>query len=85
MSKCENCIHNGACRYYPDTVDCPHHYKDKSLWVEVVRCRDCQWWEAHAYGSTVGRCENPRNGLVSEYSDDDDYCSYAERKLEVGE
>lgn len=48
--------------------------------VEVVRCKDCVWWEARTYGSTIGRCENPRNGLVSEYSDHTDFCSYGERK-----
>ena len=48
--------------------------------VEVVRCKDCEWWEAYSYGSTVGRCQNPINGLVSEYSDDEDYCSYGKRR-----
>lgn len=48
--------------------------------VEVVRCKDCVWWEAHSFGSTIGRCENPRNGLCNEYSDDTDFCSYGERK-----
>ena len=47
--------------------------------VEVVRCKDCQWWEPYTHGSTIGRCENPRNGLVNEYTDDNDYCSYGER------
>lgn len=48
--------------------------------VEVVRCKDCTWWEARCYGSTVGKCQNPINGLASEYTDDEDYCSYGERK-----
>jgi hypothetical protein len=48
--------------------------------VEVVRCKDCVWWEARTQGSWIGRCENPRNGLVSEYSENDDFCSYGERK-----
>jgi hypothetical protein len=48
--------------------------------VEVVRCKDCVWWEHNTYGSLIGRCENPRNGLVNEYTDDTDYCSYGERK-----
>ncbi len=89
MSKCEckECIHNDVCKYevVHSTKGCDH-YKSKSLCVEVVRCKDCQWWEAHTYGSTVGRCENPRNGLFNEYTEEDDYCSYVERKLkEVGE
>ena len=48
--------------------------------VEVVRCKDCVWWEPHTHGSLIGRCENPRNGLVNEYTDDTDFCSYGERK-----
>ena len=47
--------------------------------VEVVRCRDCEWWEARTYGSYVGKCQNPINGLVSEYCDDEDFCSYGKR------
>ena len=48
--------------------------------VEVVRCRDCKWWEARTYGGCIGKCENPLNGLVIEYLDDEDYCSYGERR-----
>lgn len=48
--------------------------------VEVVRCKDCKWWQARTHGSTIGRCENPRNGLCNEYSDFADFCSYGERK-----
>lgn len=47
--------------------------------VEVVRCKACIWWEPDAYGSSIGRCENPHNGLAREYSDEDDYCSYGKR------
>ena len=48
--------------------------------VKVCRCKDCVWWELRECGSTVGRCENPRNGLCNEYTDDTDFCSYGERK-----
>ena len=48
--------------------------------VEVVRCKDCQWWEARSCNSFIGRCENPLNGLFNEYTDDEDFCSYGERK-----
>ena len=57
MSKCENCIHDKVCLHQAniqtdtyaymgvnyDTENCTH-YKDKSLFVEVVRCKDCFWW-----------------------------------------
>lgn len=48
--------------------------------VEVVRCRSCAWWEPRTYGSCIGRCQNPGNGLYRDYTDEDDYCSYGKRK-----
>ena len=48
--------------------------------VEVVRCVDCKWWECRADRIGIGKCQNPLNGLFSEYSDNEDYCSYGERR-----
>ena len=48
--------------------------------VEVVRCKDCMWWYPREYGSVIGRCENPYNGLATEYIEEDDFCSYSKRK-----
>lgn len=48
--------------------------------AEVVRFKDCVWWETRTFGSTIGRCENPHNGLVNEYSEENDFCSCGERK-----
>lgn len=48
--------------------------------VEVVRCKDCMWWYPREYGSVIGRCENPYNGLANEYIEEDDFCSYGKRK-----
>ena len=50
--------------------------------VKVVRCKDCVWWEIRGLPGTVGRCENPHNGLWNEYTYACDYCSYGERKEE---
>lgn len=53
MSKCENCIHYEACESLGNSVaqirrmtihNC-RHFKDKSLFVEVVRCKECYWSE----------------------------------------
>ena len=57
MSKCENCIHYEVCvqlmaqskhqekdfvkEYLSKGKGCIDHFKDKSLFVEVVRCKDC--------------------------------------------
>lgn len=45
--------------------------------VEVVRCRDCVYWDGRGYD---GRCEAPNNGLIRDYTNYDDFCSYGERK-----
>ena len=50
-------------------------------YVKVVRCKDCVWWEPHTFGSSIGRCGNPCNGLDSTYIDDTDYCSYGKPKM----
>ena len=41
--------------------------------VEVVRCKDCQYWTGEDYD---GCCI--KNGLATRYAND--YCSYGERK-----
>lgn len=43
--------------------------------VEVVRCKDCQYWTGKDYD---GCCI--KNGLATRYAND--YCSYGERKEE---
>ncbi len=44
--------------------------------VEVVRCKDCKFWD-------FGRCEGIKNGLIQEYTQPDDYCSYGDRAEHV--
>lgn len=61
-----------------------NYRKQSENTVEVVRCKDCVWWEARSCGSVVGKCENPINGLASEYVDDSDFCSYGRPKMKGG-
>lgn len=81
MSKCEckKCVHNDVCKYevVHSTKGC-EHYKDKSLCVELpCRCNDCKYYNVY-----LMECHRPHcNGTMRMM----DYCSYAERKLEVGE
>lgn len=42
--------------------------------VEVVRCKECAFWDDDR------RCNGRKNGLVMEYTDGDDFCSYGERR-----
>ncbi|MBR2434833.1 MAG: hypothetical protein IKB22_05115 [Lentisphaeria bacterium] len=48
--------------------------------VEVVRCEKCAWWERCDSTGLRGSCQNPKNGISLEYTDNTDFCSYGERK-----
>ena len=52
------------------------HFKPAADVVEVVHCKNCAYWDRRW---TTGRCESPRNGLIYEYTDEDDYCSYGKK------
>lgn len=105
MSKCENCIHYDACEDWAnvgnlnelgfpfecegDTKPCAF-FKDNSLFVEVVRCKDC----IHRYKPTKCALWYATVGNVEYFTDrgEDFYCEWGEtqeqveRKLrEVGE
>lgn len=41
--------------------------------AEIVRCKNCVFWEEVLY---VGRCNGIENGLVREYTKPRDFCSY---------
>lgn len=45
--------------------------------VEVVRCRDCIYWDGEGYR---GSCETPTNGITRDYTNEDDFCSYGKRR-----
>lgn len=45
--------------------------------VSVVMCKDCVYWDGLGHS---GRCEGYHNGLMRDYTNYDDYCSYGERK-----
>lgn len=40
----------------------------------VVRCGECRYWDED------GRCNPPKNGLIREYTEPNDFCSYGERR-----
>lgn len=42
--------------------------------VEVVRCKNCKFWDDDE------RCNGIKNGLILEYTNGYDYCSYGERE-----
>lgn len=97
MSKCENCIHNDVCgnpsvKLGNIVYGKCNHYKDKSLFVELpCKCKDCKHWcenyKDDILGIRYGRCKNYKSPYRYEEDNvtENDYCSYGERKLEVGE
>ncbi len=54
-------------------------YKDKTKYVEVIRCKECKWyWK--------GECKNPYIHMTSPcsmYTYSTDFCSYGERRTDV--
>lgn len=50
-------------------------FKNKADFVEVVRCKDCKYWRTE-HG---GFCE-ASNALSEVNNENNDYCSYGERK-----
>ena len=43
--------------------------------VPVVRCRECKWYE-----KSVGLCNWCSSDITRNFRDEDDFCSYGERK-----
>ena len=85
MAKCGDCLHFGVCSNYVDAEEtfpeieggCTA-FKSKDDFVEVVRCKDCDWYREHE-GSI---CVNPKCGK-SWYGcpvPPEHFCSYGERK-----
>lgn len=43
--------------------------------VPVVRCRECKWYE-----KSVGLCNWCSSDITRNFRDEDDFCSYGERR-----
>lgn len=79
---CKDCIHIDVCVAYTPT-DLYHtcsSFKNKTDFVEVVRCRDCKFYTIGDY-----RCDHPEMYGEDCYdfwleTNEDDFCSYGERK-----
>lgn len=100
--KCNDCVYFKRCVVLGVELDMHHnkeadkkcrHFKNKTDFAEVVRCKDCKHWNnrKQKYDSLIG-IKNV-NGIgecrcsqwdVSEYfwctTDENDFCSYGERK-----
>lgn len=79
---CQDCIHFDVCGYHiteltPKTVNECNHFKPKSRFVEVVRCKDC-WRFVNNKEAFTTYC---RRGLQNSYVKSGDFCSYGEKSL----
>lgn len=56
---------------------------------EVVRCRECAWWRATGYDpiaeTDTGECQRPLGEFGYCETDENDYCSYGERRETDGD
>lgn len=83
MAKCGDCLYFGFCKKYVDPEEtfpeidggC-HVFKNKDAFVEVVRCKDCTYWDK-AVVNKKGFLICPASGMEIQA---DDFCSYGERR-----
>ena len=79
---CKDCVHYDVCQYHIDeetpfsVTEC-NNFKNKSDFVEVVRCKDCK--HLHRVHSCVYRVDGVGYKNVSP----DDFCSYGEQKRTI--
>ena len=90
MAICKDCLHFEVCKlkhrkYFAEETDVEYlcnQFKPKADYAPVVRCKDCIYWDGRGYD---GRCEGYHNGLIRDYTNYDDFCSYGEKESEVRE
>lgn len=84
MAKCKDCIHFPICEpytdpneSYPEVGGCSA-FKGKDAFVEVVRCKDCEYCQKYPAGYF---CYDPRDKYTDSVEvKEDDFCSYGERR-----
>ena len=90
---CKDCIHYDVCQYHiteetdMTVAECSHTFKNKADFVEVVRCKGCKHWRRKGFDpifeKEFGYCYNDDFPFMCETRPDvneDDFCSYGERK-----
>lgn len=84
MAECKECIHDKVCpvwNYRTDdfaerNADTCKNYLPTADVVEVVRCKDCRYWEN---GKDYHPCCNHFGSMMTD-TIADDFCSFGERK-----
>ena len=87
MPTCGDCIHADICKQVNGAWFSPNNpayckgFKDRTNYVEVVRCKDCYYFTEHndvRTGRPLGFGECHRTlGLLFK---DNDFCTYGERR-----
>ena len=87
MAKCGDCIHADICKqvnggwFSPENIAYCKGFKDRTKYVEVVRCKDCKHWIHIENG--MGDCTN-RRFHIDNHADptmySTDFCSCGERR-----
>lgn len=96
MKTCHDCLYQKICDVYSNLgiTDIPANditpcelFKAKADVVEVVRCKDCEFYDADrfVYEEGCGRCDHPQLGTEDCYdawieTQPDSFCSYGKRK-----
>ena len=87
---CKECVHFDICDSWYKDIEAQglvvgemsqqicEDFKNKADFIEVVRCKDCKYYEIHKPYVTLN-CE--RDGKLIPMKPDD-FCSYGERKEE---
>lgn len=77
MATCNDCVYYPVCNY---KMRCDL-FKDKTNFVEVVRCKDCKWYQnLGIVGKAQTRCFN--SASLFKVCNPNDFCNYGERKDE---
>ena len=84
MDRCKDCVHFGICKKGFPFADgkgggwCEDFIR-KADYVEVVRCKNCEFWGGVIFGNVCRRWSAPLAGMKN-CTMPDDFCSYGERR-----
>ena len=88
-SVCRSCFHSYVCKHFNERRDDNNskchffndHYAPYADVVEVVRCKDCEYWQDNNGGYPHDECRWDKE----ETPDADDYCSFGAKMDGKGE
>lgn len=83
MATCLDCIYRKVCPVsYPVDLHVCEDFKSEADFVEVVRCKDCQWATERTKDNELFQYQCRNTMACGKPRRDIDFCSYGERKEE---